>query len=145
MDGTLGRIRTCDLLIRSQLLYPTELPGHVSTILLSQQPLHNLSTISQQPLNNLRSVCRADRILHLDRKNQTGFVQLKHRNIKPHSFQSGKHSFDSREVFRQGFFAIPCPDNRTCHTEDDRSWKWALKIRTRRRSCQSVSQPRSIA
>lgn len=27
--STLGRIRTCDLLIRSQLLYPAELRGHV--------------------------------------------------------------------------------------------------------------------
>jgi hypothetical protein len=28
MFGTPGRIRTCDLELRSLLLYPTELPGH---------------------------------------------------------------------------------------------------------------------
>ena len=29
MLGTPGRIRTCDLELRSLLLYPAELPGHV--------------------------------------------------------------------------------------------------------------------
>ena len=27
MDGTPGRVRTCDLRLRSPLLYPAELPG----------------------------------------------------------------------------------------------------------------------
>jgi hypothetical protein len=30
--GTPGRVRTCDLRLRSPLLYPAELPGHVNII-----------------------------------------------------------------------------------------------------------------
>ena len=33
VESTLGRIRTCDLLIRSQLLYPAELRGRALIIL----------------------------------------------------------------------------------------------------------------
>ena len=36
VDGTPGRIRTCDLRIRSPLLYPTELQAHKSTGWLTQ-------------------------------------------------------------------------------------------------------------
>ena len=36
IDGTPGRIRTCDLRIRSPLLYPTELQAHKSTGWLTQ-------------------------------------------------------------------------------------------------------------
>ena len=34
-NGDLGRTRTCDLLIRSQTLYPTELQSHISVAVVS--------------------------------------------------------------------------------------------------------------
>ncbi len=39
MDGAPGRIRTCDQLISSQPLYPTELPGHTSLFRLYRSML----------------------------------------------------------------------------------------------------------
>ena len=41
--GTPGRIRTCDLRIRSPLLYPTELQAHVSYVWCNYHKLYIMS------------------------------------------------------------------------------------------------------